>query len=335
MIDICKELDRLKGERKRPEKPTTEQDKPVARQDKPVEKSPPTTQMPQGRTSSTGQYKPRRPAPKKPPGRPAPARPTRPKRDIETSNEALLGSGSLSLESEGSQSEGASRSTTSLKLYSSLDSQKLQRGKSKSTDVVVSNATAIGKMNQLFGEHEKAEQQQNERWRVTGARRAQAVSEADTALVLANTGAEGSEPRQEEWVDDEDEGTNRNSFILEPPVDFSQKDTDQEEEDEEEALQFMLPETNSSALTYDFGPEYGEGIEDSPMVDRRSEGRPPEATDKREAEKPTWKKRLSETNNPMWLADDDQFDTFDRRDALEEDDVPNPVYDDDISQLLW
>lgn len=336
MIDICNTLAGLQGNGKGMEKPLTkeptQQVKPVEKPQKPQ----PQTQAPQGRqTSSTGQYKPRRPAPKKPPGRPAPARPTRARRGVETSNEALLSSASLSLESDSSQSEFGSKSTTSLKLQSPAEQgRNLKQERSKSSDALSSgniSKSAMGKENPGFVEHEDVQVRKE---RKNAGRGTEAMSEGATALVLENEGAEESSLPSGRW-EDEEEG-NRNSFILEPPADFSQKDS--EDEEEEEGLEFMFPEHSTSAVMYDFGPEYGEGIEDSPFVERRNELQSPKPetdTSKQEPEKPNWKKRLSETNNPMWLVDDDQFDTFDRRDALEEDDVPNPVYDDDVSQLLW
>lgn len=135
-------------------------------------------------------------------------------------------------------------------------------------------------------------------------------------------------------------------FILEPPERFSQNSLDNE-------LELEGGEHSVQEFTYQFGPDELLG-DDSEEDDGSLADPPPEASSKvkrqardlaRMNEKwskwkqkdMTEKKSEDVSSPPPWTSEDQEFDDFDgdQYDALEDDDAPNVVYDEDVAALLW
>ena len=299
MPDLHGKLQDIKNNKVKPDRPVSPVEVKLV---KPVQKDPPPTR----RTS--GDYKPRRPAPRRPP-----TQTSKPLKKRETSNEPLLGS-SLSMEEEPfSDTQLSQSSTISLP---EKKSRGLQHERKPSADPLLAGSQSQElprRENPLFFENESKLTEDVHTKRETEV--------ATRGFVIENFGATVGQEYAAGDMGGEDE-----DFILEPPEDFSQSSVEQEED----------MDVQDNGIFYDFGPEYG--VEDSPMVDRRDQERI-RGQVLAETEEgygiPRSSRKPKGAANPMWLSDDSQFDQFDHRDALQEEDIPNPVYNDEVSELLW
>ena len=136
-------------------------------------------------------------------------------------------------------------------------------------------------------------------------------------------------------------------FILEPPEDFSQSSLDKEAEESQSGgltMEFTA-EGNASEVFYNFEAiEEEDEDAESPLIARKVSPNPyPDFSHIGKRTKPgvgetrkktTTGKGFKKATNP-WLMQGNQFDSFDRRDALEEDDLPNVVYDEEVAALIW
>ena len=297
-------------------------------------------QLVQPRTSSGGQNKPRRPAPRKAPPPPATGRS---KLKKNTPSEELLLSSSLSIESKGdsfaNRASSLDKSATLPRSSKEVKSEGLQRDRSVSTEPLLpkedflwgeneymgsgNSQVSSGEQNSLFGMMEDQEGQAKQ-VQYTFSHTEEDYLEAST--VVMNLGA------QEAWKEGESgqppvEAEEEDDFILEPPVDFSQSTCSMEKE--EDALHFAIDEQ----YVFQFGPDDS----DSPAVGRRESNQPGDRTRKQGAGPllgvPWGKQQGGPT--PTWLSGEHEFAQYDHRDALEEDDVPNVVFDDEVAALIW
>ena len=142
-------------------------------------------------------------------------------------------------------------------------------------------------------------------------------------------------------------GREEDDFILEPPERFSQSSLDDIDYDgagSGTGLEFALSKTGPTdqSFSYHFGPtdlgdnfeeEYGDSLGD------HQTGATSSTTQEQKKKSSKTDKGSSTTKvamaNSMWMSEEQEFEEFDRRDALEEDDIPNVIYDEDIAALIW
>ena len=165
-------------------------------------------------------------------------------------------------------------------------------------------------------------------------------------------------PETHGQMEDSGDG-DQDDFILEPPGEFSQSSLDKEVEESQSSLDKEVEETQSRGLMMEFTTE-GNGSEvfynfeaieeededaESPLIMRKVSpnpypsfgqvGKRTKAEDGGETRKKATKRKGSKKTAKPLLLDGNQFDSFDRRDALEEDDLPNVVFDEEVAALIW
>lgn len=155
-------------------------------------------------------------------------------------------------------------------------------------------------------------------------------------------------PETHGQMEDSGDG-DQDDFILEPPGEFSQSSLDKEAEETQSRGLMMefTTEGNSSEVFYNFEAiEEEDEDAESPLIMRKVSpnpypsfgqvGKRTKAEDGGETrKKATTKRKGSKKTAKSLLLDGNQFDSFDRRDALEEDDLPNVVFDEEVAALIW
>ena len=390
MREVCKQMQELKEQLERGEKPV-KQARPVQRQpptgslkrpssnqeveqrqrqvsttspQKPAEQAKPVGQEPPARRTS-GQYKPRRPAPKKPPER---------KRTSTSSTEPLIVQ-SLSQEEEpfdGRAPSTSSYSTMSLgRSLKKANAQQEVLERNTSTDLAPKsesfafeqNARDRGRVNPLFGRLEQRG--------AAGPRKDQYSfqheADIDSCAVEVNPDAVMETGGLDNLVGEFGGGDTGDGFLLEPPEEFSQPEFSQSSAEREieqlhapsGSAKFFVPSDN--AVGYSFGPDSededdeeggismnigggklggAKGLTNAPPAASAKPGEEdkfeddfgiPENDDDNEGGYP----RQVVSNPPPWLMDDGLFEMGFERDALEEDDFPNVVLDEEVAALIW
>ena len=301
--------------------------------------------QPQQSKRLSGQgYKPRRPAPKKPEGRVR-----------RSSEEPLITNSSLSTEEDMFSERSMSQdSTMSLKFPQKKEvTQKWERTSSADPLIPSSNSDAVkidsakpvdtileeeGKDLELQAAKPKYSFQDEEGNDIDGL---------GSSPIILDLGASQDTPEEDGQMDDSGGGGDQDDFILEPPADFSQSSLDKETEEVKPKDQMMelVAGSDGNEVFFNIGAEEEED-EDSPLVMRKvtADSGPNfnEIAERTKTGKSVDTKKIKRAGsktkgktNPAWLVEEDQFDQFDYRDALEEEDLPEVVYDEEVAALIW
>lgn len=386
ITELYDRMQELKGQLERGEKPA----RPVQRQDpsgssrkpgsvqkaeqqktavtsppkKPTEQVKPDGQEPPARRTS-GQYKPRRPAPKKPPQRKKPS----------TSTEPLI-SQSLSQEEEpfddGSPS-ASSYSTTSLGRSPKKTDAQLPLERSVSAELVPKREklpfegeeTSRGAAKSFFDKEPRGKVSRLEEQGVAGSRREQYSfqheADLDSSPVDVDLDAVMEAAKMDSLVGEFGGGDAENGFILEPPEEFSQPEFSQSSGDREMfhhhapagSAKFFVP--SDDAVGFSFGPDSEEEDNDEiypvDIGGKRLMAAPLSASAKPKDEymfeddfgipegddddNERGHSQQVVANPPPWIMDDGQFEMGFERDALEEDDLPNVILGEEEAALIW
>ena len=113
-------------------------------------------------------------------------------------------------------------------------------------------------------------------------------------------------------------------FILEPPMEYSQ-----DSNGPSDGLHFSVE------AGFDASPDGAVGGATEPDGDFGSLSRRSQKRLNAHRELEAAERSVRGAGSPTWAAEEDRYDRFDHRDALEEDDAPNVVLDDEIAALIW
>ena len=294
-------------------------------------------------------YKPRRPAPKKPEGRVR-----------RSSEEPLITNSSLSMEQQDIFSERSMSqdSTMSLKFPQTKEvTQKWER--TSSADPLIPSSNSVSKDNAVnldsakpvdtIVEEEEAKSLEPPDSKPRYSFQDEEGNDIDglgSSPITLDLGASQDSPEEDGQMDDSG-GGDQDDFILEPPADFSQSSLDREAEEvkPKDHTMELVAGSDGNEVFFNFGAEEEEDA-DSPLLMRKvsADSGPNfnQSTERtktgRSVDTKKVKRAGSKTKgktNPPWLVEEDQFDDFDYRDALEEDDLPEVVYDEEVAALIW
>ena len=295
-------------------------------------------------------YKPRRPAPKKPEGRVR-----------RSSEEPLITNSSLSMEQEDVFSERSMSqdSTRSLKFPQTKEvTQNWER--TSSADPLIPSSNSVSKDNAVnldsakpvdtIVEEEEAKSLEPPASKPRYSFQDEEGNDIDglgSSPIILDLGASQDSPEEDGQMDDSGGGGDQDDFILEPPADFSQSSLDREAEEvkPKDHTMELVAGSDGNEVFFNFGAEEEEDA-DSPLLMRKvsADSGPNfnQSTERtktgRSVDTKKVKRAGSKTKgktNPAWLVEEDQFDEFDYRDALEEDDLPEVVYDEEVAALIW
>ena len=295
-------------------------------------------------------YKPRRPAPKKPEGRVR-----------RSSEEPLITNSSLSMEQEDVFSERSMSqdSTRSLKFPQTKEvTQKWER--TSSADPLIPSSNSVSKDNAVnldsakpvdtIVEEEEAKSLEPPASKPRYSFQDEEGNDIDglgSSPIILDLGASQDSPEEDGQMDDSGGGGDQDDFILEPPADFSQSSLDREVEEvkPKDHTMELVAGSDGNEVFFNFGAEEEEDA-DSPLLMRKVSGDSGpnfnQSTERTKTGRTVDTKKVKRAGsktkgktNPAWLVDEDQFDEFDYRDALEEDDLPEVVYDEEVAALIW
>ena len=290
-------------------------------------------------------YKPRRPAPKKPEGRVR-----------RGSEEPLITNSSLSMEQEDVFSERSMSQDSTMSLKFPQKKEETQKWEwTSSADPLIpssnseNNAVKIDSVDTILEEEAKDLELQASKPKYSFQdEEGNDIDGLGSSPIVLDLGASQDSPEEEDGqMDDSGGGGDQDDFILEPPADFSQSSLDRETEEVKSKDQTMelVAGSDGNEVFFNFGAEEEED-EDSPlMMRKRSADSGPNFNQIAERTKTGGnvdtkkiKRAGSKTKgktNPAWLVEEDQFDQFDYQDALEEEDLPEVVYDEEVAALIW
>ena len=299
--------------------------------------------QPQESKRLSGQgYKPRRPAPKKPEGRVR-----------RSSKEPLITNSSLSMEEEMFSERSMSQdSTKSLKFAQKKEvTQNWER--TSSADPLIPNSNSENNAVKIDSAkpvatilEEEAKDLELPASKPKYSFQDEEGNDIDGSPMILDLGASQDSPEEDGQMDDSG-GGDQDDFILEPPADFSQSSLDKETEEVKPKHQTMelVAGSDGNEVFFNFGAEEEED-EDSPLVMRKvtadsgpnfnqiaERTKTGKSVDTRKIKRAGSKTKGK--TNPAWLVEEDQFDQFDYRDALEEEDLPEVVYDEEVAALIW
>ena len=306
--------------------------------------------QPQQSKRLSGQgYKPRRPAPKKPEGR------------VRTSSEEpLITNSSLSMEEEDMFSERSMSQDSTMSLKFPQKKEVAQKWEwTSSADPLIPSSNSVPKnsvvkidsakpVDTILEEEAKDLELQASKPKYSFQdEEGNDIDGLGSSPMILDLGASQDTPEEDGQMDDSGGGGDQDDFILEPPADFSQSSLDKETEEVKPKDQTMelVAGSDGNEVFFNFGAEEEED-EDSPLVTRKvtADSGPNfnQITERTKTGKSVDTKKIKRAGsktkgktNPAWLVEEDQFDQFDYRDALEEEDLPEVVYDEEVAALIW